>query len=643
MSDKIEYSRLLLKRSNTAGVVPTVPPITATTLNQFTPTDLFVGEMFANVEDDRAWIRTNNGIIEFNFTGSTGSGSTVIPTLTQVLNSGNTTGGFDILFPSGSKPVYTGLASGGTSQYLGLDASGNTIIVTGATGGSGTSGTSGTNGSSGTSGISGLGLFLPLSGGTVTGNTYFGSTSGITLDQANSRLGIRTSTPQHTIEAFGTKSKITYEDTSGGVFQISGDTFLPRLSVAGAPSVTKPLFSMSMGVRTYDDVTFPGYGKVGDGHLYASNEMNGLNIINRQGTGTTEDYIRFYAGNDANGTIPDIHIQGSGATKGFVGINTIDPQTELHVSGMTTLDGRVYIKQITSGGSSTYLTIDSDTGQLYTAQGVSGGTGSSGTSGSSGSSGISGSSGTSGSSGVGQNGSSGTSGLSGVNGTNGSSGISGTNGSSGTSGVSAGLGLHFGYPYVAGQLGMITWGEVYGIVNPDFMEARVMAYPVVPTQDIDYSAFTIDQSGTQLGANARIVLYDNDPTDLYPRNMIYSSSTIDLYGGGGCCRIHNALTTGTLSGGTVYWLGVAFSGVSGGSVTLNQYAMTNLWNISRPTVADGFGVVYKYAVSQTFTNFNSLPSTFQKQSTISFNGSWVHNGYFGGTNAAPAVYVKFAT
>ncbi len=28
-----------------------------------------------------------------------------------------------------------------------------------------------------------------------------------------------------------------------------------------------------MGVRTWDDLTFPGYGKNGDGHLYASNEM----------------------------------------------------------------------------------------------------------------------------------------------------------------------------------------------------------------------------------------------------------------------------------------------------------------------------------------------------------------------------------
>jgi hypothetical protein len=190
--------------------------------------------------------------------------------------------------------------------------------------------------------------------------------------------------------------------------------------VAGAPSVTKPLFSLSAGVRTWDDVTYPGYGKIGDGFIYASNEMNGLNIINRQGTGTTEDYIRFYAGQDANGTTPDIHIQGSGVTRGFVGIGTINPTQPLDISGNTRVGGNLilttigsgspvinlgldssgvvvtgttgggsavgqylplsggtvtgdttftqdfYLTNLTSGGSTTFLTLDSDTGQVYT-------------------------------------------------------------------------------------------------------------------------------------------------------------------------------------------------------------------------------------------------------------------------------------
>ena len=400
MADKIEYSRLLLKRTNIAGVVPTIPPVSAVTLNQFTPTDIFVGEMFANVEDDRLWIRTNTGIVELNTSGSTG---TTIPDLTQVLNEGNTTGGFNINVTSGNTIVFEGLTSGATTQYLGRSADGEVIIITGATGGSGTSGTSGSsgingtsgssgvsgtsgssgiNGSSGTSGISPVGLYLPLSGGTVTGNTFFGITSGVTIDQVNNRLGINTSNPSSTIEAFGTKSKINYDDTAGGVFQISGDTMLPRFSVAGAPSISRPLFSLSMGVRTYDDVTFPGYGKIGDGHLYASNEMNGLNIINRQSSGTTlDDYIRFYAGQDANGTTPDIHIQGSGSTRGFVGLGTINPTEKLHVVGNTRLAGDVFLPNVTSGESTTLLTIDPDTFEVFYTTGSTGGSGTSGTSG----------------------------------------------------------------------------------------------------------------------------------------------------------------------------------------------------------------------------------------------------------------------
>ena len=141
------------------------------------------------------------------------------------------------------------------------------------------------------------------------------------------------------IDAFGTKSRVTYENTVGGVLQISGDTYLPRFQVTASPSTPNPLFSLNLGVRTWDDVTYPGYGKVGDGHLYASNEANGLNLINRQGTGTTEDYIRFYAGQDANGTTPDIHIAGTGATRGYVGIGTVSPRQLLDVNGNVVIQG----------------------------------------------------------------------------------------------------------------------------------------------------------------------------------------------------------------------------------------------------------------------------------------------------------------
>jgi hypothetical protein len=128
MSDKIEYSRLLMKRSTVSGDVPTVPPITATTLNDFTPNDIFVGEFFLNAVDDLLWIRTDNGILPIDLSGSTGT--TVTPNLTQVLFEGNNTGGYDIEVSSGATIIFQGITTGSTSNFLGLDASGNTIVST---------------------------------------------------------------------------------------------------------------------------------------------------------------------------------------------------------------------------------------------------------------------------------------------------------------------------------------------------------------------------------------------------------------------------------------------------------------------------------------------------------------------------------
>jgi hypothetical protein len=71
MSDKVEYSRLLLKRSTQTGVEPTVT--SATTLNQLTSTDLLDGEMFLNTTDKRAFVRLGNTIEEFSFTVTGGT------------------------------------------------------------------------------------------------------------------------------------------------------------------------------------------------------------------------------------------------------------------------------------------------------------------------------------------------------------------------------------------------------------------------------------------------------------------------------------------------------------------------------------------------------------------------------------------
>jgi len=117
------------------------------------------------------------------------------------------------------------------------------------------------------------------------------------------------------------------EDTKGPLVLISGGTSdLPRIG-AKTPSSD----SITMGVRGVNEVSFPGYGKQGDSFIYSSNLNNGINILSTPGIGT-DDYIRFYAGQDANGTTPDLYIQGSGSTRGYVGINTDSPTNYLDIN-----------------------------------------------------------------------------------------------------------------------------------------------------------------------------------------------------------------------------------------------------------------------------------------------------------------------
>ena len=168
------------------------------------------------------------------------------------------------------------------------------------------------------------------------GQNVIGKTPDIHIQGSGSTrgyIGINTPNPEYLLDVVNTNSRLYYNPTStGGRLNISGTTGLPRFDISIPPYLTKPTTGGSLGIRTWDDVTSPGYGKVGDMHLYAGNDINGLNIINRQGTGA-EDYIRFYAGQDANGTTPDIHIQGSGVTRGYVGIGTDTPTERLTVSG----------------------------------------------------------------------------------------------------------------------------------------------------------------------------------------------------------------------------------------------------------------------------------------------------------------------
>ena len=152
-------------------------------------------------------------------------------------------------------------------------------------------------------------------------------------------VGVNTTTPYGKFTVSGSGGYLSYNDTdaAGNLLVLSGSSDeLVRNDVSALSGSFSTI--LSYGVRGVDETSHPGYGKPGDAFIYVSNLANGLNIINQGTFGSIkEDYIRFYAGTDAsssaNNFIPDIHVQGSGSTRGYVGIHTETPTSHLHVSG----------------------------------------------------------------------------------------------------------------------------------------------------------------------------------------------------------------------------------------------------------------------------------------------------------------------
>ena len=169
---------------------------------------------------------------------------------------------------------------------------------------------------------------------TRSDGTSFATTADTKMTITNSgSVGIGTTNPTE---------KLHVEDgdffvKNGGSLDTDLNTNVPFIRLSGdtndlAQMLVTTTGSLGIGSRGSSEVTYPGYGKNGDGFLYSSNAQNGLNIISSPGVGT-EDYIRFYAGDDANTTTANMFIAGTGTTKGFVGVNTESPDERLHIEG----------------------------------------------------------------------------------------------------------------------------------------------------------------------------------------------------------------------------------------------------------------------------------------------------------------------
>lgn len=210
------------------------------------------------------------------------------------------------------------------------------------------------------------------------GNVYFGSTSGVTVDVINKRIGINTDTPNYLIDFFNNSldTRIFFIESSNvRVFRVSGATNnLTLMGINSLDGLGNPS-AIDIGIRGSSDPTWDGYGKNNDSFIYSSNFSNGLNIISNQGVGT-EDYIRFFAGQDADGTIPDLYIQGTGTTRGYVGVGTETPLAKLHVDGDSIINNGLTADTLNISSTpntdtqigTEYLTRDSITGEVKIKQ-----------------------------------------------------------------------------------------------------------------------------------------------------------------------------------------------------------------------------------------------------------------------------------
>jgi hypothetical protein len=248
--------------------------------------------------------------------------------------------------------------------------------------------------------------------------------------------------------------------------------------------------------------------------------------------------------------------------------------------------------------------------------------------------------------GGGGSGTSGTSGAAGTSGTNGAAGSTGAAGTSGTSGTNGGAGTgplgctHFAYPLGTGLTYNLALTAQYQemVISTDFQN-RILAYPFVPGRNMNVKGINVQYTGLYGNTDARMkyLIYDNDDDNWLPKNKIIESTVITPEQS----TIVQYSQDFTLSAGTTYWLAIAFN--NGLSPTLNcrAYQPQGMLSIGTPNFVDGYGIMYKMAVSNTIT-FPTIPATWPRvTSGFGFYGSYVaEQGLWGGTATIPEVRFK---
>lgn len=137
MAISIDQIRLCHKRSNTAGVEPTIPTVADHNTPGWLPTDLYDGELFMNTADHKIWYRTGSTItliqgnasmvlsdlLDVNYTGSPGeypNDGDILQWNNDSLSWVNVTGA-GVLGVSGYSGYSGAAGTSGYSGYMGID------------------------------------------------------------------------------------------------------------------------------------------------------------------------------------------------------------------------------------------------------------------------------------------------------------------------------------------------------------------------------------------------------------------------------------------------------------------------------------------------------------------------------------------
>jgi len=603
MADKIEYSRMLVKRTAQTGEVPTIPPITAVTLNQMIPTDLFVGEFYLNEADDLLWIRTDNGILPISLSGSTG---TTNPNLTEVLFEGNATNGYDIEISVGDTIVWNGLSTGASVSYLAVDASGNTISSPGV-GGSNLATTLGLGNNTGANNIVfpagqksigdlGYGFFEPQASDNSVNMGYVttGATGGFGISDTALTANFYNGSQSSDIASDGNFIKMGN----------SGAGYFKSQNIGATSGMT---IGISVGSKLFIENLTSG---VTDTFLVIDPDTKQVTYQSGGGGSGTNGSSGTSGSSGSSGTSGASGSSGSSGSSGTSGSSGSNGEAGSSGSSGSSGTSGTRGDAGTSGTSGTSGS-NGEAGSSGTsgANGTSGSNGSSGTNGANGTSGTNGAAGSSGTSGIGT---SGTSGLSGVNGTNGSSGNSGSSGTSGTGGGGSLSGSHFNWtltPDVTYDLAITAQYEQIGI------EANsIWAFPFTPGRNVTISAMTIDIFTSAASAACKILAYNHNLSANTPGSVIIESTSFDLSSAG----IKQYNVNYTFSAGTTYWFAIASNTEAGGIQMrgISQYASFP-FGVPGST---GLGIIYNLARSYTLT-YPTIPSTFTLND---FNNARIH-------------------